>query len=127
MIHGGDVFTDPLPAGADLIALVRILHDHDTPRARRILQSVHAALPPDGQVLIAEPMAGTPGAEPVGDAYFGLYLWAMGGGQPRRPDELGALLRETGFRDIRLIGTRTPLLTRIMLARPTATRSSKTK
>ena len=127
MIHGGDVFIDPLPTGADLISLVRILHDHDTPRVRRILHAVRAALPPDGQVLIAEPMAGTPGAEPVGDAYFGWYLWAMGGGQPRRPDELSALLRETGFRDIRLVGTRTPLLTRIMLARPTATRSPNMK
>ena len=48
-----------------------------------LLRAVHAALEPGGTVLIAEPMAGTPGAEPMGDAYFGLYLLAMGHGRVR--------------------------------------------
>jgi demethylspheroidene O-methyltransferase len=32
-------------------------------------------------------MSETPGAEPVGDAYFGLYLLAMGSGRTRPPRE----------------------------------------
>ncbi len=62
-----------------------------------LLAKVHAALPPRGTLLLAEPMAGTPGAEPVGDAYFGLYLRAMGSGQPRTAARLTALLRRAGF------------------------------
>ncbi len=49
----------------------------------RCSRRAHDALPPGGTLLIAEPMAGTPGAEAMGDAYFGLYLWAMGSGRPR--------------------------------------------
>ena len=47
---------------------------------------------PGGTLLVAEPMAGTPGAEPIADAYFAFYLLAMGSGRPAA-DELGALLR----------------------------------
>ena len=47
-------------------------------------------------------MADTRGAEPVG-AYFGFYLLAMGSGRPRRAGELLAhLLREAGFRGVRV-------------------------
>jgi demethylspheroidene O-methyltransferase len=77
---------------------------------------VRAALPKGGRVLIAEPMAGTAGAEPMGGAYFGFYLLAMGRGRPRRPDELAAMLAAAGFSGARLMPTDTPLLTRVMQA-----------
>ena len=50
---------------------------------RVILAAIRDALPPRGVVIIAEPMAGAPGAEPMGEAYFGFYLLAMGGGRPQ--------------------------------------------
>ncbi len=84
---------------------------------RRLLRAARSALVDDGVLLIAEPMSGTPGAEPVGDAYFGLYLLAMGSGRPRTPDALRALLREAGFRRIRLLRTSLPLQTRVLVAR----------
>ena len=43
---GGDFRHDPLPAGADIACLVRVLHDHDDRAALEILRAVHAALPP---------------------------------------------------------------------------------
>jgi demethylspheroidene O-methyltransferase len=61
-------------------------------------------------------MAGTPGAEPVGDAYFGFYLLAMGSGRPRRAEELHAMLRQAGFAASRERATRRPLLTRLIVA-----------
>ena len=88
---GGDFTTDSLPLGADIISLVRVLHDHDDDVVQALLGRVRAALPKGGRVLIAEPMAGTAGAEPMGGAYFGFYLLAMGRGRPRRPDELAAM------------------------------------
>ena len=61
-------------------------------------------------------MAGTPGAEPVGDAYFGLYLWAMGSGRARRREELQGLLARAGFRASRELRTPRPLLVRLLVA-----------
>ena len=115
--HGGDLMTDPLPKGADVISLVRVIHDHDDDNAMIILRAVHAALPAGGTLLLTEPMAETPGAERIGDAYFGLYLWAMGSGRPRPPRELKSMLREAGFDRIKLARTRRPMQTRLLVAR----------
>ena len=81
-----------------------------------MLRAAHAALPAGGTLLIAEPMAGAPGAEPIGDAYFGFYLLAMGRGRARRPEELRELLRVTGFSGARVIPTRRPLQVGIVAA-----------
>jgi demethylspheroidene O-methyltransferase len=113
---GIDFHAGPLPAGADLITLIRVLHDHDDGPALSLLQQVRAALPACGHLLVAEPMAGAPGAERMGDAYFGLYLWAMGRGRPRRPDETARLLKQAGFSTVRILPTRNPLLISAMLA-----------
>jgi demethylspheroidene O-methyltransferase len=114
---GGDFRTEPLPAGADVVSLVRVIHDHDDARALALLRVVRAALQDDGTLLVAEPMAGTAGAEPIGDAYFGFYLLAMGSGRARRPAELESLVRAAGFDDVRLLSTALPLQTRVLVAR----------
>lgn len=115
-VYGGDFFRDPLPQGADLISLVRIVHDHDDEPARQLLRAVHQALPAGGRLLLAEPMADTRRAEPAGDAYFGLYLMAMGSGRPRSRAVLEAMLAEAGFSRVRERRTHTPLLTRLLVA-----------
>lgn len=112
---GGD-FHRGLPVGADAISLVRIVHDHDDAAAQALLTAAHAALAPGGILILAEPMAGTPGAEPVGDAYFGFYLLAMGSGRPRRVEELRSMLSLAGFTAVREPKTRRPLLTRVLIA-----------
>ena len=113
---GGSFLRDPLPLGADLATLVRVLHDHDDDSVMRILRAVHAALPSDGRVLIAEPMSETPGAEAVGDAYFGFYLLAMGRGRPRTPARMGEMLIAAGFAKPRLIPTSMPMQTSVVIA-----------
>lgn len=113
---GGNFLRDPLPEGAELVTLVRVLHDQDDGDAMTLLRAVHAALPPGGRVLVAEPMAGTRGAAAMGDAYFGIYLWAMGRGAPRPPSTIMDMLRTAGFRKPRLVRTRRPLLTRMIIA-----------
>ena len=114
---GGDFLRDPLPTGADLITLVRVVHDHDDDDALALLRACRRALPAGGTLLVAEPMADTSGAEPVGQAYFGLYLLAMGSGRPRTAEELGSMLRRAGFERVRHVPTHTPLLVRMLLAR----------
>lgn len=117
-IHSGDFLGDPLPQGADLVSLVRVVHDHDDVAAVRLLRAVRDALTPDGALLIAEPMSGQAGTEPMADAYFGFYLLAMGQGRPRSPEAVMELAREAGFRDVRLCPTARPLLASAVLARP---------
>jgi demethylspheroidene O-methyltransferase len=115
-VVGGDFLRDPLPRGADLVSLIRVIHDHDDAAALAILRSAHRSLPAHGSVLLAEPMAGAPGARPIGDAYFGFYLLAMGSGRPRSPLQLEALLKSAGFRRVRHLPTRVPLQTGLMVA-----------
>ncbi|SDN19382.1 demethylspheroidene O-methyltransferase [Methylobacterium phyllostachyos] len=116
--RGGD-FHAGLPSGADAISLVRIVHDHDDRPAQALLAAAYAVLPPNGLLILAEPMAGTPGAEPVGDAYFGLYLLAMGSGRPRRSAELRTMLQAAGFSSVQEQPTRRPLLVRVLIAQKT--------
>lgn len=116
-VYAGDFFATPLPGGADVVTLVRVLHDHDDARVLKLLRAVRAALPAAGTLVIAEPLASTPGAAPMGDAYFGFYLFAMGRGQPRTFAELAALLEAAGFAGVRRKKTRIPLLTSLIVAR----------
>lgn len=117
-VSGGDLFGDPLPRGADVACLIRVLYDHERSKALAILRAARAALDDHGVLLIAEPMADTPGAEPVGAAYFGFYLLAMKGGASRSREDLAALAREAGFRSVEPLPTRRPLLTSVLVARP---------
>jgi demethylspheroidene O-methyltransferase len=117
-IIGGDFLTDPLPEGADLITLVRILHDHDDAGVARLLRSAREALPPDGALLVAEPMSAAPKADRIADAYFGFYLLAMGRGRARTPRRIMDMMRDAGFRRARVLNTRTPMLLRLIVARP---------
>lgn len=114
--ESGDFFNVPLPQGADIVTLVRVMHDHDDARIVGLLRNIATALPLGGMLLIAEPMADTPGAEPVGDAYFGLYFLAMGRGKARTLKQMSVLLADAGFGDIRQLPTRMPLQTSVVIA-----------
>jgi demethylspheroidene O-methyltransferase len=111
--HGGDFHKDGLPPGADIVTLVRIVHDHDDDAVRSLLARVHDALPPRGRLVIAEPMRATRGADSVG-AYFALYLHAMGSGRPRTPGEIADFCREAGFTQVRRVHSRAPLIASIV-------------
>ena len=115
-VHGGSFFHQALPTGADLATLVRVVHDHDDDAALRILAAVHTALGPGGRLLLAEPLADTPGAAAMGNAYFGFYLLAMGSGRARSADELGDMLRQVGFERVQVLPTRQPLQTGLISA-----------
>ncbi|MEQ9505152.1 MAG: methyltransferase [Hyphomonas sp.] len=116
-IEPRDMLSEPLPEGADLITLVRVVHDHDDGPVLNLLRSARTALAPGGRLLIAEPMAGLRGAEAMADAYFGFYLWAMGRGAPRRPEEIKNLLLKAEFSEVRQLQTHQPLLVSVVIAR----------
>jgi demethylspheroidene O-methyltransferase len=114
-VFGGDVLSETLPPDHDAALLVRVLHDHDDAAARQILAAVRRALPADGRLLIAEPLAEPPGRNRVADAYFGMYLLAMGQGRTRSKAELAAMLEEAGFGPLREYRTRLPMLLRVLV------------
>lgn len=115
-LHPGDFFHTPLPTGYDCITLNRILHDHDDDAALSLLTSIRHALKPGGRLVIAEPMAETPGAQGMGDAYFGLYLWAMNSGRPRSMKEIGAMLDAAGFDNWKRANTRQPVIASVIVS-----------
>ncbi|MFW5660084.1 MAG: methyltransferase, partial [Oceanicaulis sp.] len=100
-VHAGSFLDGALPAGSDAISLVRILHDHGDDEVRRLLAACRTALAPGGTLIIAEPMADARGAVPMGEAYFGFYLAAMGRGRPRTLARICALLEESGSAALR--------------------------
>jgi len=114
--HPGNFFEDPIPQGYDLVSLVRILHDHDEASAAALLANIHKSLATGARLLIAEPMARVPGAEAMGEAFFGMYLWAMGSGRPRSPQEIAAMARSAGFTRTRTIATPQPINASLVVA-----------
>jgi demethylspheroidene O-methyltransferase len=113
---GGNFFSDPLPGDADVISLVRVVHDHDDDRVCALLANVRRALPVGGTLLLAEPMSGARAAAAAADAYFGFYLLAMGTGRARTPEALCAMLEQAGFHEPRLWRTGAPMLTSLIVA-----------
>ena len=114
--HPGNFFEDPIPSGYDLVSLVRILHDHNDAPATSILRNIRQSLEPGQRLLIAEPMARIAGAEAMGEAFFGFYLWAMGSGRARSPAEIIAMTKAAGFSRARLIAGPQPVIASIVIA-----------
>ncbi len=114
---GGSFLSDELPTGHDTITLLRVMHDHDDPQVVLILRAIRKALEPGGRLIVAEPMAETTGAERMGHAYFGFYLWAMGRGRSRSASRLTQLLIQAGFAQIEELPSHIPLQARLLSAR----------
>jgi demethylspheroidene O-methyltransferase len=125
--HPGSFFHDELPAGADLVTLIRVAHDHPDDGVRSILRRIFAALPVGGTLMLAEPMATDAGNDQTGEAYFHFYLLAMGAGRLRTPAELTVLLRECGFVHVELVPNAMPIHTRILMARKPGTSVTQTR
>lgn len=114
---GGDFLKDSLPAGADLVTLVRVAHDHPDAHVNIILRAIFKALPSGGTLLLTEPMAQASHETPLGDAYFHFYLLAMGSGRLRTAKELGDMILEAGFDTVEMLSNDMPLQTRILVAK----------
>ncbi|RFC64961.1 methyltransferase domain-containing protein [Fulvimarina endophytica] len=116
-LHGGHFLTAPLPENCDLVTLIRVLHDHDEEVVERLLRRVYETLEPRrGTLLVSEPMAGARARSRIGDAYFNLYLQAMGSGRPRMASELCDMLRQAGFRRVRALPSGMPIATSAIVA-----------
>ncbi|WP_400085072.1 methyltransferase [Yoonia sp. R78084] len=110
----GSFRDDPLPQGADIISLIRVLYDHADATVIALLKAVHDALPEDGRILVSEPMTGGDSPQRAGDAYFALYCMAMRTGRARSQAEIAALLKQAGFADVQTPKPRRAFITSIV-------------
>ena len=110
----GSFRDEPLPRGADLISLVRVLYDHADETVLELLQAAHDALPEGGRILISEPMTGGQTPQRAGDAYFALYCMAMRTGRARSSGQIAALLEQAGFTQIQTPKARRPFITSVV-------------
>ncbi|GLH81754.1 O-methyltransferase [Bradyrhizobium sp. SSBR45G] len=115
-ISPGSFYDDPLPTGADVISLIRVVHDHDDEAVARLLKKARAALPDKGVLLLGEPMRDAAGGSDGVSAYFEIYLRAMGQGRPRSAARLRELLIAAGFSQVRTLRTRIPLIASVIVA-----------
>lgn len=115
-VYPGNFRFDPLPGGADMISLVRVLYDHEDQTVRQLLASIFKVLPKGGRLLISEPMSGGARPQRAGDAYFALYCMAMRTGTVRSAARICALLSEAGFANSTPRKTSRPFITQVVTA-----------
>jgi demethylspheroidene O-methyltransferase len=95
---GGSFLPIPCP-GADIVSLVRVLHDHDDGPSMALLRAAFRGAA-GGRARCWSPSRWCTSTrpDPVGDAYFGFYLLAMGSGRARSASELARMMRGGGIR-----------------------------
>lgn len=114
--HGGSFRDDPLPAGADMITLIRVLYDHADDTVAALLAKVFDALPAGGRLVISEPMSGGARPDPAGDVYFAFYTLAMRTGRARSAAQIAGMCRDAGFVGLRCPQAARPYVTSVVEA-----------
>jgi O-methyltransferase domain/Dimerisation domain len=102
----GDFFK-AVPPGAAAYMMKHIIHDWDDERAIKILNSIYAAMPDDGKVLIIETVVPA-GNEPHYSKVLDLEMLVSPGGLERTAEEYRELLAAAGLRLTRIIPTPSP-------------------
>ncbi len=92
----GRSFFDPLPPGADVYMLNRVIHDWDDDSARAILRRCAEAAGSTGRVLVIE-SHGTGGSDPAAFAEMNLRMLVLAGGRERTIDDYTALAASAGL------------------------------
>jgi demethylspheroidene O-methyltransferase len=118
-LHTGHFAKDSLPLGADVVTLIRVAHDHDDDVVQQALHNIFTCLSQSTAkrraLILAEQMSGHKPTAPVTDAYFNLYFAAMGQGRTRTPAEFAEMTRNAGFTHHRVLPSRNPLITRVIV------------
>jgi len=100
----GDFFRDPLP-DADLYAVGRIFHDWDDETVVTLARKIHATLPENGALLVADKLLNEDGVGPLPANMQSLNMLVVTEGKERSLSQFERLLREAGF--ARVAGKRT--------------------
>jgi hypothetical protein len=93
----GDMFVDPLPAGADCILLSNVLHDWDVPECRLLIGRCAAALPSGGRLLIHDVFLNDALDGPLAVALYSAALFSITEGRAYSAAEYREWLIEAGL------------------------------
>jgi hypothetical protein len=99
----GDFF-EAVPAGGDVYALKRIIHDWDDERSVAILTSCRRAMAGGGKLLVVEDLL-PPGDEPSLSKLVDVVMMTILPGRERTVDEYRTLFRMAGFDLSRIVPT----------------------
>jgi len=121
----GDLFTDPLPMGADLIFISAIIHMLSRDECRMLYRKAFAALPAGGQVLIRDIVMRADHVQPMGGAIFAVnMLTGTAGGGTYSLDEIREDLESVGFAGVQQIRS-DPWMDNFVIARRPATETQR--
>ncbi|HEX6873506.1 MAG TPA: methyltransferase, partial [Micromonosporaceae bacterium] len=97
--HPGDLFADPLPAGADCILFFHIFEIWSLERNTELLRKCHAALPDGGVCLVYNFMSNDEGTGQISPALVSPYFLtlASGEGMAYAPNDVERALLDAGF------------------------------
>jgi hypothetical protein len=104
-VVGGNFF-ESVPEGADAYMMRHIIHDWTDEQSTTILRHCHAAMPPDGRLLLVESVI-PPGNDPFPAKLLDLTMLAIPGGKERSEDEYRVLLEGAGFELTQIVPTST--------------------
>lgn len=103
--EAGDFF-QAVPADHDAYVLAHVLHDWNDEQSIAILRRCRAAIPAHGRLLIVEAVL-PEGDTPHHGKLMDLLMLTVTGGVERSADQFAGLLRQSGFRVVRVHPTAT--------------------
>jgi ubiquinone/menaquinone biosynthesis C-methylase UbiE len=102
----GDMFADPVPAGADAILLSNILHDWDVPECRTLVHRLAGELRTGGRLMIHDVFLNDDLDGPLPIALYSAALFTLTEGRAYSAAEYRGWLEEAGLE----VGPMTPTL-----------------
>jgi len=114
-VHTADVFTEPLPGGADLHLVSHTLHDWDEPAVRTLLAASHDALQPGGWLVDHDTHLDRDKSGPLAVARYSVLLMHSTQGRCWSVGEIEEMMRDAGFVDVQVrdcVADRTAVLAR---------------
>ncbi|MCK7622988.1 acetylserotonin O-methyltransferase [Streptomyces sp. RS10V-4] len=113
----GSFFTDPLPAGQDVILLSMILHDWDIDQCRALLRSCYDALAPGGRLLISELLVDDTKDGPLDATLMSLSMLVETFGRNYTGAEYRSWLEDTGFTEVEVRPFAAPAANGVVIGR----------
>jgi predicted O-methyltransferase YrrM len=93
----GNMFSDPVPPGADTILLSNVLHDWDEPECRKIIVRLAQALPKHGRIVIHDALLNDAQDGPLPVALYSAALFSLTEGRAYSHAEYATWLAEAGL------------------------------
>lgn len=93
----GDMFTDPLPTGGDVLLLSNILHDWDLPECNTLVARCAESLAPGGQLLIHDVFLNDEFDGPLPIALYSAALFTLTEGRAYSAAEFREMLTTAGL------------------------------